>query len=574
MNPTGPGRPLLRSGLLSTLPALVLLGFWISPAGAPPPDLAPEATPSDGLATYASAPAEAVSATSVSSTSDESVRALQNELTRLLGTGAGRQGQWGILATSASRADTLFARNGDASLAPASNQKLFTSAGALYHMGPDFRFATFLLARGEIRNGVLEGDLILYGTGDPSMADRLLDSAEEPFVRFAQELKSQGIHTVRGNILGDGTFFNGPSRRDSWNPRDLNDWFAAPISALSFNENLVTLRIQPGAGGGPPRVLTQPAEAVVPLENQGRTGGSGQALMVVRDDPDDPIQIRGVMRPGQADVWRRITVSDPPSFAASVLHRVLRDEGIRVTGTSRAVPNRDASVVTGRQMVAPAIIQDRPAGQDTWTVAIHHSPPLSQLLEVVNKRSHNLHADAILFALGRIARGDGSFDGGGQALSDYLTGVVGMPEEGLHIVDGSGLSRLNRARPSHFVQLLAHMDRDPHGHVFWTSLPEAGNQRELRRMYRSAAAGNLRAKTGTIHRVSALSGVVRSTEGEPIYFSIMANDVPSPWAAKQVEDRIGIQLASFSRPYPGAVEPDPADALPGEPTTVTAQEQQ
>jgi serine-type D-Ala-D-Ala carboxypeptidase/endopeptidase (penicillin-binding protein 4) len=119
-------------------------------------------------------------------------------------------------------------------------------------MGPDFRFATFLLARGEIRNGVLEGDLILYGTGDPSMADRLLDSAEEPFVRFARELKSQGIHTVRGNILGDGTFFNGPSRRDSWNPRDLNDWFAAPISALSFNENLVTLRIQPGAGGGPP----------------------------------------------------------------------------------------------------------------------------------------------------------------------------------------------------------------------------------------------------------------------------------------------------------------------------------
>jgi len=117
------------------------------------------------------------------------------------------------------------------------------------------------------------------------------------------------------------------------------------------------------------------------------------------------------------------------------------------------------------------------------------------------------------------------------------------------VVDGSGLSRLNRARASDLVKLLAHMDQDEHAEAFWTSLPEAGNQRELRRMYRSAAAGNLRAKTGTIHRVSALSGVVRTVDGEPIYFSIMANDVPSPWAAKQVEDRIGIQLAGFTRPF-------------------------
>ena len=490
------------------------------------------------------------------------VAALQSELARHLARGAGRTGNWGVLAVSGARGDTLFARSHDASLAPASNQKLFTSAGALYHLGPDFRFATFLLADGKIRGGTLQGDLILYGTGDPALSDRLLESEVAPFREFARELRRQGVHTVTGDIVGDGTFFTGPTRRDSWNPRDLNDWFAAPVSALSFNENVVTLRIQASAPGTPPRVRTQPDGAVLPLANQGRTvaGGVRTPLMVVRDDPDEPIEIRGEMAPGQADAWRRITVSDPPAFAASILKRVLREEGIRVEGSSGSVQTASGSRVTGARVVAPAFraTGDEPgtnASGDgsplagTWTVAVHRSPPVRELLNVVNKRSHNLYAEALLLAMGRTAWGDGSFDGGSLVLTHYLTRVVQLDSDGLNVVDGSGLSRLNRARPSDLVELLAHMDRDEHADVFWASLPEAGNQRELRRMYRSAAAGNLRAKTGTIHRVSALSGVVRTLEGEPIYFSIMANDVPSPWAAKQVEDRIGIQLAAFTRPF-------------------------
>ncbi len=499
----------------------------------------------------------------------EALGALQSEIARHLAQGAGRSGNWGVFAISGAQGDTLFARNQETPLAPASNQKLFTSAGALYHLGPDFRFATFLLADGQVRGGTLQGDLILYGTGDPALSDRLLDSEVAPFREFARELRRQGVHTIAGDVLGDGTFFNGPSRRDSWNPRDLNDWFAAPVSALSFNENVVTLQIQASAPGESPRVLTQPRGAVLPLANQGRTvaGGTRTPLMVVRDDPDAAIELRGEMRLGQADVWRRITVSDPPAFAASILKRVLREEGIQVEGSSRSVPHASQSRVTGTRVVAPGFQvpgnpgvgengrsaeAPRPGGSadaGPWTVAVHHSPPVRDLLGVVNKRSHNLYAEALLLALGRAVWGDGSFDGGTRVLTQYLTQVVQIDGDGLLVVDGSGLSRLNRARASDLVKLLAHMDQDEHAEAFWTSLPEAGNQRELRRMYRSAAAGNLRAKTGTIHRVSALSGVVRTVDGEPIYFSIMANDVPSPWAAKQVEDRIGIQLAGFTRPF-------------------------
>jgi D-alanyl-D-alanine carboxypeptidase/D-alanyl-D-alanine-endopeptidase (penicillin-binding protein 4) len=134
-------------------------------------------------------------------------------------------------------------------------------------------------------------------------------------------------------------------------------------------------------------------------------------------------------------------------------------------------------------------------------------------------------------------------------MEDFLVRVVGIPEEGLHVEDGSGLSRLNRASPDAFVRLLTYVAASKDGETFWSSLPEAGNRRGLGRMFGTPAAGNLRAKTGTINRVSALSGVVRGAGGEPILFSILSNNVPSTSTAKGVEDRIGIRLASFSRDW-------------------------
>ncbi len=494
-----------------------------------------------------SSPVQQSTAVAAATEPDEALALIRGEITRLLSTGAGRSGNWGVLAVSLDRGDTLFALGAQEPLAPASNLKLFTTAGALHHFGPDYRFQTFLLADGKVQDGVLEGDLILYGTGDPSISGRLLRSEEEPFRAFAQALRDRGVHTVRGDVLADGSFFSGPRRRPSWNPRDLNDWFAAPVSAIAFNENMVTLQVGAGAPGEAPRVRWEPEGALLPVENRARTvaGAPGQGLIVVRDDPDDPIELRGQIGARQVDVRRRLTVSEPELFAAAVLARVLQDEGIRVTGVPGHVLDREASRVTGRTIVAPGLAGAE--GPGPWTVAVHRSPPMSRLLGVVNRVSHNLFSDQILLAMGRQVEGEGSFDAGGRVLTRYLVEVAGIPAEGLHIEDGSGLSRLNRAPPAAFVTLLAHMSAGENAETFWASLPEAGNQRELRRMYRSPAAGNLRAKTGTISRVSALSGIVRGTNGEPILFSIIANNVPSTWAAKDLEDRIGIRLASFDR---------------------------
>jgi len=489
---------------------------------------------------------------------------LEGEILRLIGATGWRASEWSILAVSLERGDTLLAIGSDRVLAPASNQKLFTTAAALHHLGPKFRFPTYLMTDGVVVEGTLHGDLILYGTGDPAMSDRLLASAEDPFREFARVLREIGIDRVAGEILGDGSYFEGPTRVESWNPQDLDDWFAAPMSALSYRENVVTLRMRPGSyPGAPVAVRTIPEGAGVPLINLGETSTAGGALLMVRAHPDDPIELRGRMRPNSPELQRDVTVSDPAAYAAAVLHYTLQTEGIVVDGGSRSLAPQEPSRLISTRLVAPAFSSSAPGTRQSpslsapahlRTLAVHYSPPVEVLIGVVNKRSHNLYAEQLLIAMGRVTRGQGSFETGREALTDFLVELVGVARAEVEVVDGSGLSRLNRASANAFIQLLTYAAAAEYADLFWGSLPEAGNRQELGRMSQSAAAGNLRAKTGTINRVSALSGVVRTATGEPVLFSILSNNVPSTSLAKRLEDQIGIELAAFQRewrPAPG-----------------------
>lgn len=519
---------------------------------------APAAVPAETSPVAPSGPAATVVEPANAELPAPSFDALRTDLDRMVAGGA-RGALWGVLAVSLERGDTLFALNPTEPLTPASNVKLLTTAAALHHLGPDFRFPTFLLADGEIRDGVLHGDLIVFGTGDPTLGERDPLAPGGAIATFLAALEQRGVREVRGAVLGDGSYFAGEPRRPSWNPRDLNEWYAAPVSALTFNENMVTLRVMPGAlPGAPARVATQPEGAGIPMRNLTATvsGRPSPSVLVVRDGPDDLLEVRGQIQTGGRDVWRNLTVSDPPAYAASILREAMVASGIAVTGPAAA---RAPGDVVPSPLSAPAFID----GGGTRTLAIHHSPPLPEILSVINKRSHNLYAELLLFTLGRLVAGDATFEGGAGVIRDFLVDVVGIPEREIHIDDGSGLSRLNRASPGALVRLVAHMERGPHADVFFASLPEAGNRQELGRMYRSAAAGNLRAKTGTIRRVSALSGIVRTAEGEPVAFSIIANEVPSPWFIKRIEDDIGIRLAGFTRPLPDALPGTGSGSLPG-----------
>jgi D-alanyl-D-alanine carboxypeptidase/D-alanyl-D-alanine-endopeptidase (penicillin-binding protein 4) len=470
---------------------------------------------------------------------------LQADLERLIRSSGWRNDQWSVMVLSLDRKDTLFSHSPDLALAPASNVKLFTSAAALYYLGPQFRFNTFLLADGPVRDSVLHGDLLIYGTGDPTIASRF-GLKDAVWQAFADTLIAVGIREIRGDIVGDASYFRGPGTGEGWQDSYIDASYAAPASALSFAENIATLQIKPGAEAGwRPEVKLLPGGDGIGIVNQATTVARGRTtIRVFRSAYEAPLTVSGQIALRSGGVLRAVPVSDPARFAAAVLRETLQKRGITVTGGIRSVQRAEESAVTGRSVFAPAFEQKEPVR----VLAIHNSPPLIDILEVVNKKSHNLLAEQVLRVVGRVATGDGSVEGGVRAIEHMLEEESGPNGLKLQLYDGSGLSALNRVSARTFVHLLAFMQSSAMWESYWFTLPEAGARDGLRRMGRTAAERNLRAKTGTINHVSALSGYVRAANGERLAFSIMSNNVPSTWKAKRIEDAIGVRLAGFTRP--------------------------
>lgn len=510
------------------------------------------------------APAVAVAAPAVS----PAIMELQGDLERLIRSPGWKGDEWGVMVVSLDKGDTLFSHHPDVPLTPASNLKLYTSAAALYYLGPKYRYSTYVLSSAPVEGGVLKGDLVLYGTGDPTLSDRFFPSKTTVWEMFADSLAAQGITEITGDVVGDGSYFAGRGYGEGWQESYITAWYAAPVGALSFNDNIVTVRITPGAQvGAAPTVRFVPGGEGLALQNEATTSGPGgrTALQVTRTSYDGPIVIKGQIALGSAGLYHAIPVSDPARYTAAVFRETLSKRGIVVRGGVREVLQAADSPVTGRSVFAPAFDKTPPLK----VLAIHQSPPLQEILTVLNHKSHNLFSEAVLRTVGRVAVGEGTVEGGERAVRYLLECETGVDTLPLAMHDGSGLSVLNRVAPRTTIRLLSYMARSPMWDDYRATLPEAGDPQGLKRMYKTRAEGNLRAKTGTIDHVSALSGYVTAANGERLAFSIMSNKVPSTWRAKRVEDAIGARLALFGRP--GAPPPTLA-AAPAQPASAEAEE--
>lgn len=476
---------------------------------------------------------------------------LRTDLEALIRSGTSRNSAHGVLVVSLDRGDTLFAHNADLPLAPASNMKLFSTGAALYYLGPDFRYSTYALTNGPITDGVLHGDLILYGTGDPAISSRMLTGPLAPLNALADSLRARGVTEIRGDIVGDGSYFDDGWIAEGWREQYRLDSYSAPVGALSIAENVVSVRVTPGASTGASAVIrTTPSTHGLLIQNRVTTASSGQSSVRFSWDPEGLV-IEGRLARGHPGVARSVTVVDPANFAAAAFRTVLEGSGIAVGGDVRTVRRSEGSPVS-----FGAVSTNGGAAVPPRVIGTHLSPTLRELISVTNHVSQNLFAESFFKTVGRVVLGDGSFQGGALAVQYFLECEEPFDFSQMRIVDGSGLSPINRVTPRSMVHLLDLMTRTDVWEPFYESLPEAaspiGGQHSLRgRMRGTAAAGNLRAKTGTINNVSGLSGYVRSADGEMLAFSILANEVPSTSQAKRVEDQIGIRLAAFSRPATG-----------------------
>ncbi len=443
----------------------------------------------------------------------------------------------GILVETADTGRVLFSRGANDLFVTASNTKIVTTAAALDLLGPDYTFATRFVAQGEIEAGVLKGDLVVVGGGDPNLSGRFHDGKAAAVLEdVARRLLLEGIRKVEGDLILDDRAFDTEWIAPGW-PRDqLDRWYAAPVAALSLNDNCLDVTIRPGSGPGEPaRVSIEPETAYVTFKNEATTTAvrSRNVYSLSRKPGTCIVRLGGEVSSGAGPVVENVTVDNPPLFFGAVFKEALERTGISVSGRVRCA-NRtpeEAEEAPGGGSAAP------PAKGRCLHVL---GTPLWTTVEVTNKNSQNGYAEHVLKVLGYERRGLGSFANGVSAVSDFLAGV-GVPRGTYRMVDGSGLSPENRFSPWQLVRVLAAMRDHPTAALaFFRSLPVSGTDGSLKdRLREEAYRGKVAAKTGYIRRASALSGYARCRSGVTATFSVLLNDFAGSNAEmKEIQDQI------------------------------------
>jgi D-alanyl-D-alanine carboxypeptidase len=537
-----------------------------------------------------------------------------------------RYGYCGVVVRDLQTGETLYTRDAERVLIPASNMKLLVSAAALHRLGPDYRFRTRVWMRGTLLpDGTLRGDLILQGLGDASLEMRGLES-------LAQQARQAGVQRVQGYLLYDDSWLDAERYGFGWSSDDEPFGYQAQMSALCAERNTVRLYAKPAAQVGEPAQLRlEPDTDYVALVNRTRTGERGAAntgIRATRTRARNQIIVDGTLPLGSEEVFvGRYAVENPSRYAAHLFRQALQAAGVvvergivpnlwkiddpllKVPPASRGNPAAHSTVPLAKRgephalqsvplakrgepagggrfalsaslakqgephalQSVPLAKRGEPAGggqfvnfdravgltrqthNPLWSaeaklqhsaeaerphaihavwkrgdagvtlLAEHLSPPLREVVALINKPSDNLITEITLKTLGKEVRGEGTTAAGVQVLREFLQSA-GLEMGAVHIVDGSGLSRINGVSPENFVRLLEYMHRSPHAEAFRESLPVYGVDGTLRNRLRGTPVqGNGYAKTGSLNRVSSLSGYLRTKSGRWLAFSIVMN---------------------------------------------------
>jgi D-alanyl-D-alanine carboxypeptidase/D-alanyl-D-alanine-endopeptidase (penicillin-binding protein 4) len=411
----------------------------------------------------------------------------------------------------------IYTRNADRLVVPASNMKLLTIAAVADALGWDYRYETRLEVTGTVANGTLRGDVIVVGSGDPSIGSP--DGGHAlVFLDWAEALRQAGIQRVDGRIVGDDDAFEDEGLGAGWAWDNLAAGYSAPVGALNYNENAAVARISAASlPNSAARVEFGPAGHGLDFRSDVITGAPGSAidLTFVRAPNTSALALRGTVPAAGTVVLRTAAVDNPTLFFAEAFRLALVSRGITV---SRGAWDIDA-------------LGTRPSTSGRRTIAVYSSPPLSVLAGYAMKVSQNMYAEAFLKTLGRTVTGPGTSSVGLAAVRTRLTGW-GVPMEGLVLQDGSGLSRYNYVTASALVSLLTHVWRSERLRgPFVAELPVGGQDGTLDlRMRGTALARNVQAKTGTLSNVRALSGYLERADGEKLVFSIIVNHYTAPSA--------------------------------------------
>src|SRR5215469_8126407 len=419
----------------------------------------------------------------------------------------------GVSIVDGASGKTLFAQDADKEFAPASNFKLVDAATALAYIGPAYRYHTDLLERGTVTNGVLQGDLILRGGGDPVLMRADLEQA-------AKAVVAAGITRISGTVLPDDRVFDRQRYGSGWAWDDMQYYYQPPIQALAVDEGLAYVTVVPGPAAGDPVVATiEPNGGAMTVVSYAQTTPNGGTNDVdcFRSPGSAQIEVVGHFPLGSAPLRFGCAVEDASLYAADTLVQLLADAGVAV-GSVPAGPRVDVGML---DIEDPAFV----APLDLPVLWSHDSAPLHDIIAKMMPPSDNFIAEHLFKMLPVAAfHQRGTFDGGAAVERKFIAGL-GLDPRTLDNGDGSGLSQGDRVTPHDLTTILDWETRSSTGHDFIDALALAGINGTVRHhLLGSDAVGRVRAKDGYIWHVSTFSGFAQTKNHGLVVFSIMVND--------------------------------------------------
>ncbi|MEO8619856.1 MAG: D-alanyl-D-alanine carboxypeptidase/D-alanyl-D-alanine-endopeptidase [bacterium] len=446
-----------------------------------------------------------------------------------------RSTHWGLLIVDPARGDTLYSRNADKLFMPASNMKLLTGTTALVQLGADYRWSTSMLARGNVRDSVLSGELIVRGNGDPSASAHMQKGdALAPLRALADSLRAHGITRVHGQLVAAPSPFTDDPLGYGWSWSDLDDSYSAGVDALYFNEGFTEVVVHGGAHAGDSvRATTRPASTYPALIVRARTvaalghsasaadSAAVHAITVSQDSSRAGVLVAGTVAAGDSVVVE-ITFRRQTEAYLAALKEAMSARGIVVEDA--AVPNLG----------------------DARLLFTTRSPSLREVLPFFEKPSQNQIGEILLKTLALEKTGVGRADSGAKVVARQVV-AWGAEADGFAIRDGSGLSRHDYVSPRTLIHVLDAMRHHADFALFYDAMPIAGIDGTIRnRMKGTPAEGNLHAKTGTLDKARSLSGYVTTADGRMLLFSALCNNYVVPTRrVDRVTDAIGVRLASM-----------------------------
>ncbi|MBN2570576.1 MAG: D-alanyl-D-alanine carboxypeptidase/D-alanyl-D-alanine-endopeptidase [Ignavibacteriales bacterium] len=467
----------------------------------------------------------------------QTAKDIQNKVKELSKNELFKNAGWSVTAKYVDNGSIIISHNSGLSLAPASGLKLFTSATALAILGEDFRFETKLYYDGKITDGVLKGNIYVVGGGDPTLGSDLVSGSlplDEVMKIWTNKIKAFGISEIQGAILADDFMFDREPIPDNWFWVDIGNYYGAPTSALTINNNLYYLVFQPGKDvGDKAKVLkTEPKIDGLTFINYMKTGkkGSGDNGYIYCAPSSEIATLRGSVPAGVDEFSIKGSIPNPPLFAVQHLRKHLINSGIKVKEEAK-------------------VLSSAPDYKKLKLITKILSPKLKDIIYIVNKLSNNLYTEQILKTISWYESGDGSTYDGIKVIREFLLSNK-ISTDGFHLYDGCGLSRSDAITTNMMVDLLIVLTKKKYFDTFYNSLGVMGDPEDIS-FYGKYGIGtelekNVRIKSGTIEGVRSYSGYLKNKSGRMIAFSMIANNYTGSGADVQAMHRdILLELAKL-----------------------------